>query len=267
MKMSPRKLLPTALRAIALGVEVMQSSDPGNVTNKGDRDMATEVDFSIERTIKKFLLESTPDIAFFGEEEGGSNLGASRSWVLDPVDGTANFLHGLPLYGVSLSLVEDETTKLGIIASPYFSHVYSAVAGLGSYCNEAPIRAGSTTELNKAIVSLGDYAVGHDARRKNSEQLATTSELLQKVQRIRMLGSAATDLAWVARGWLDACVILANKPWDTSAGVLIARESGAVVMDIDGTQHSWTSSATIAAAPGIADAIIEVVHGAAASAV
>ncbi len=122
------------------------------------------------------------------------------------------------------------------------------------------MRASRTSELTKAIVSIGDYAVGINAEAKNQQRLRLTTLLAERVERVRMFGSAAIDLAWVAEGRTDATVILANKPWDTAAGVLVAREAGALVLDSSGESHTFHSSDTIAACPGIADAIVSLVR-------
>ncbi|WP_285710966.1 inositol monophosphatase family protein [Microtetraspora sp. NBRC 16547] len=122
--------------------------------------------------------------------------------------------------------------------------------------------ASSTDALDAAIVSVGDYAVGNGAEAKNRVRLPLNYQLATRVQRVRMFGSAAVDLAWVAEGKTDACIMLSNNPWDTAAGVLIAREAGAVVTDIDGTPHTTKARATIAATPKILADLVELVTGA-----
>ncbi|MFN2494536.1 MAG: inositol monophosphatase [Pseudonocardiaceae bacterium] len=139
-----------------------------------------------------------------------------------------------------------------MISLPFLGSLYYATAGRGAFRDEHPIAASGTDSLSAAIVSIGDYEVGQDAEKKNRTASAVTSALAASVQRIRMIGSAAIDLAWVAEGKLDATVILANEPWDTSAGVLIAREAGAAVLDRDGSSHGLDSTATIAFAPPLA---------------
>lgn len=125
-----------------------------------------------------------------------------------------------------------------------------------------PIRVSETTQLNSSLVSTGDYAVGQDASEKNWQRIALTTALIGKVERIRMFGAATLDLAFVAEGSTDACIMLSNKPWDTAAGVLLAREAGALVTDANGTAHSYSSTATIAAAPGISAELLALVRSA-----
>ncbi|MEU8269365.1 inositol monophosphatase family protein [Sphaerisporangium sp. NPDC049002] len=256
-----RALLPTALQAVAIASELITTRLPGVITAKGDRDMATEVDYAVERAVRDHLSEHTPAIGFLGEEEGtnGHSTGALH-WVLDPVDGTVNFLHGLPLCGVSLALIREDTPILGVIALPFLGSLYAAAEGDGATVNNEPIKASTTGTLDSAIVSIGDYAVGDHAQERNRDRLAITHLLAARAQRVRMFGSAAIDLVWVAEGKTDACIMLANKPWDTAAGVLIAREAGALVTDIDGTPHTTRSKATIAAAPGILAEIAAIAH-------
>ncbi|GAA4195627.1 hypothetical protein GCM10022252_41790 [Streptosporangium oxazolinicum] len=180
-------------------------------------------------------------------------------WILDPVDGTANFLRGIPLCGISLGLVDRDMPTLGVIDLPFLGSRYSAAQGHGAQAEGREIRVSQTGDLHAAAVSIGDYAVGGDAERKNRLRLALTHELAARVQRVRMFGSAAVDLAWVAEGKTDALIMFSNKPWDTAAGVLIAREAGATVVDQDGSPHTMSSGATIAAGPKLLAGLVELI--------
>ncbi|MEU4422911.1 inositol monophosphatase family protein [Actinoplanes sp. NPDC024001] len=239
-------LLPIAHQAVDLARDIMRTMQPGVLTAKGDRDMASEVDYAIEERVRAFLAEQTPDIGFLGEENGASGATGGLMWALDPVDGTVNFVHGSPLCAVSLGLIIERRPVLGVIDLPFLSSRYSAAEGNGAHANGETIAVSSTRQIGDAVVALGDYAVGHRSDVKNRTRFTLTQRLASNVQRIRMHGSAAIDLAWLATGHIDAVVMLANKPWDTSAGVVIAREAGALVVDRDGSPHSIESSATIA---------------------
>jgi myo-inositol-1(or 4)-monophosphatase len=219
--------------------------------------MATDVDVSIENAVREFLDRESPDINFLGEERGLSGKSEDKlMWVLDPIDGTANFLHRLPLCAVSLGLIDGARTILGVISLPFLDSLYYATEGRGAFLDGTLITTSRTSSLHAAIVSVGDYEVGEDAEERNRTAFAITQALATHVQRIRMFGSAATDLAWVAEGKLDAAVILANEPWDTSAGVLIAREAGAMVLGRDGSSHTLESTATIALTPSLAATLL-----------
>ncbi|MEU4572190.1 MULTISPECIES: inositol monophosphatase family protein [Nonomuraea] len=249
MTIDARTLLPIAEQAVSIASEIIRTRAPGVVTSKGDRDMATEVGYAVEQAVREFLTQETPEIGFLGEEKGIAHTGDGLMWALDPVDGTANFLHGIPLCGASLGLVDKNVPTLGVIDLPFLNLRYSAAEGAGAQANGTIIQVSEARELETAIVALGDYAVGENAHERNRPRLALTQELAARVQRVRMFGSAAIDLAWVADGRIDANIMLSNKPWDTAAGVIIAREAGATVVDLDGSPHSMTSHATIAASP------------------
>lgn len=146
------------------------------------------------------------------------------------------------------------------IVAPFLDLRYVAAKGRGAFGNGVQLQASKTTDLAESIVSIGDYAVGPDAPAKNARRIRLTTLLAEQVERVRMFGSAALDLAWVAEGRTDATVILSNKPWDTAAGVLLAREAGALVIDATGTPHNFTSAETIATTPSIADPLLSLVN-------
>lgn len=259
MTLDARALLPIAEQAVTIAGSIITTKLPGVVTAKGDRDMVTEVDYAVEHAVRDFLSRETPEIGFLGEEEGITNAGDGLMWALDPLDGTANFTHGIPLCGTSLGLIDHDRSILGVIDLPFLAIRYAAAETAGATANGHPIGASTTDVLEAAIVSVGDYAVGEGAEAKNRVRLPLNYLLATRVQRVRMFGSAAIDLAWVAEGKTDACIMLSNNPWDTAAGVVIAREAGAVVTDIDGSPHTTNARATIAAAPKILADIIELV--------
>ncbi|PPK70256.1 inositol monophosphatase family protein [Actinokineospora auranticolor] len=243
--------LKIAEDAVTIARDLIARAGPLTVRDKGDRDRVTDLDITIERTVRAYLAEQTPDIGFLGEEEGTTATSSDSVWTLDPIDGTSNLVHGLPLYAVSLALVTNNRPVVAVIDLPALNMHYTATEGGGAHNQHGPISASTTTDLSSAIVSLGDYAVGVHAEEKNHERLAITARLAANVERIRMFGSAAIDLAWVAEGRTDAAIILSNKAWDTAAGVLIAREAGAIVSDISGGRHVIESLSTIATAPGV----------------
>lgn len=252
------ELLPIAVEAVDRASAVLRQRAPGHVTIKGDRDPATEVDYAIERDIRAFLLDQAPEVGFLGEEDGRyGNSDSGFMWALDPVDGTVNFIHGVPLCGVSLGLVHNETPVLGVIDLPFLGYRYSAMLGAGAYRGDERIAARGHDDLADAVVAIGDYAVGTGSTIKNDDRFRVTERLAASVQRVRMFGSAATDLAWVAEGRISASVMLSNKPWDTVAGVLLAREAGAEVIDRHGRPHTSKSDSTVAVAPKLRDALVE----------
>jgi myo-inositol-1(or 4)-monophosphatase len=256
------ELMSVALTAADAARRIVHARGPAVITEKADRDLVSDIDVAIEREVRGYLRKATPDIEFLGEEEGGDgDPGTGWRWVLDPIDGTSNFTHGIPLCATSLALMHNGHSVLGVIDAPFLAQRYHALEGGGAWNGDRRLTTRTTASLRDAIVAMGDYATGHDADRQNQAQLALTSRLIPRVQRIRMLGTAAIDLAWLAEGRLDASVTFTNPPWDMAAGVIIAREAGALVVDTDGSTHTLRSAATIAATPQLIPQILTLVRG------
>lgn len=254
--------LDIACAATQIGADILGSSQPGSVEHKGDRDLVTDIDLGIQHDIADYLAQATPDVALLAEEsEHHPDIDTTEwLWVLDPIDGTSNFVHGLPLCAVSLALLNRGRAVVAVTQAPLLGRTYHAVEGNGVFLNDQPISAGRTDDLSDAIVALGDYAVGADAVAQNQRRLALTTALVPRVERIRMIGAATLDLAFVADGSLDACVMMSNKPWDTAAGTLLVREAGAHLTDADGAPHTHRSASTIASAPAIAEQLATVLE-------
>jgi myo-inositol-1(or 4)-monophosphatase len=254
-------ILAIACEAVTRASELVRAREPRRLLLKGDRDVASDVDLTVERFVRKFLHRKMPGVGFLGEEDSdGYEMTDEPLWILDPVDGTVNLIHGVPLCAVSLSLVFGSTTLVAAIDLPFIGAQYTALRGHGSYASGRRIYVSRTDSLKDALVSIDQYSFGEDSQRRNQWRLRLTENLVDRAQRLRVFGASAVDLAWTAQGRLDACVILDNKPWDTSAGVLIAREAGAIVLDQDGSDHSRHSSATIAATPGLMAELMSVVR-------
>jgi myo-inositol-1(or 4)-monophosphatase len=255
------ELLPVAREAVAIGRRIVRDRAPLSVLAKGDRDMVTDVDLAVEDAVRAFLTRETPEIGILGEEHGrtGGSDGAPW-WALDPVDGTANLARGIPLCAVSLGLVDGRRGVLAAIDLPFLEVGYTAAAGHGAYADDRRIHAAAGHELSGAMISIGDFARGDDADVRNGVRLELLRRLGARAQRIRMIGAAAIDLAWVAQGRLDATVILSNLPWDTMAGALLVREAGGAVVDQDDGEHTTDSLATIATCPGIRREIMAILR-------
>ena len=251
--MKAEELFDIAWQATQIGADILASSHPITVRKKGDRDLVTDVDLRIQRDVTSYLTRAAPHIAVLGEEssEQPDVAAAEYLWVLDPIDGTSNFVHGLPLCTVSLPLLHHAHPVIAITRAPMLDRTYHAVAGRGAFRDGEPIMASSSTDLADAVVSLGDYAVGPGAADRNQRRLALTAALVPHVHRIRMFGAATLDFTFVAEGATDACIIMGNKPWDTAAGTLIAQEAGAIVIDAVGRPHTYQSESTAASAPDI----------------
>ncbi|WP_309063300.1 inositol monophosphatase family protein [Streptomyces sp.] len=239
--------------AIDLALSLLYDGSIEDRVYKTDRDFATATDFAIEDAVRELLARQTPDLGFLGEERGHTG-DRKRYWCLDPVDGTTNFTRGLPNYGVSLALIEDQAPVFGTIALPAQGERYITRDG-AAHLNGQPISVSDTADLRDSVVSMGDFATSADRDEKNRRRLAMLGQLAASVGRVRMYGSAATDLAWLAAGRLDAVVIDANRTWDVAAGVALARAAGAVVTHVDGSPYRLSGTDVLATTTLIHDAI------------
>lgn len=252
-------LLDVADRGLDVALDTIATSrGPGHLTGKGDRDYASQLDYDVEHAVRAHLQKVTPEIGFVGEEEGAASGPRHLRWVLDPIDGTVNFVHGLPLYAVSLSLVTEDQPILGVIAMPVSGARYAAAAGHGAFRNRQRLASPPPPKsLADAVVAVGDYAVGNNAAAKNEARLSVTARLAGSALRLRMLGSASVDLAWLAEGHLDATVTLSNNIWDMTAGVVIAREAGRRVVEATGHDYTLQAKSTIAAHPDLLPELLD----------
>lgn len=255
------RLLLAAEHAVDLGARTLRRgrSHIGALIGKGDRDFATDVDLRIESEIKASLAQATPEISFLGEEEAGEEARGQARWVLDPIDGTINFARDIPLCSISLSLVLGGQPVLGIVDVPLLGERFIARQGGGAYLNGTRISVAEVTGLSEAIVGVADFKVGVGSEEENRVHLAALARLARESLRVRMLGSAALDLAWLAMGRLNATLMLSNLPWDVTAGLLLAREAGGVVFDYDGSPHDARSRFTIASTQSLVEPVRRIV--------
>jgi myo-inositol-1(or 4)-monophosphatase len=228
----------------------------GGLIAKGDRDYASRVDFQIEDAISDALGRARPDIPFLGEERGGE-LHAPLLWVLDPVDGTTNFIKGSPLCAISLALLSGGQPIFGIVDLPLLGERYVGRAGAGAYLNGTRLHMQDADELADVVVGITDFAVADDRDTENPIHIALLAQLAPRELGVRAHGSGALDLAWLAAGHLGASVMLSNRAWDVSAGVLLAREAGGLAYDWDGSEHAVDSRFTIASVPSLKSSLLE----------
>ncbi len=222
--------------AWAGGRLVIRGAGGARPEEKGAGDYVTEVDRASEREISAALREATPRIPILGEESGGPGEGVGdRSWVVDPLDGTTNFLHGFPAVGVSVALVEAERPVLGVVHAPFFGTTFVGARGLGARVIDAdgsprPL-AVSGRAPDRAVVGTG-----FPFRRKDllPRYLETMTACLRRFEDLRRPGAASLDLAWVSAGVFDGFFELALSPWDVAAGAVLIQEAGGIVTDWEG---------------------------------
>lgn len=216
-------------------------------------DMVTEADRAAERLLIERLLGARPGDGFVGEE-GAREAGSSGvRWVVDPLDGTTNFIYGIPAYAVSIAAEREGQVVAGVVHDVAHGLTYSAALGGGAACNGRPIRAREGAALATALLATG---FAYDPARR-AAQAAMTAHILPRVRDIRRMGSAALDLAHVACGMLDGYYEYRLNPWDIAAGGLIAREAGAVTGGFGG--YGFEDGYVVAAAPGLFGALAELV--------
>ncbi|RMH93602.1 inositol monophosphatase [Lysobacter pythonis] len=201
-----------------------------NVVEKGRQDYASEVDAQAEEAAIRELRRAAPDYAILGEE--GGQLGKGRNvWVIDPLDGTSNYLRGLPHYCVSIALVENGEPVHGVIFDPLRNELFTASKGSGAVLNDRRIRVAERKTLEGALVATGFHP---RERQRTGAQLECARQLMTQAEDLRRTGSAALDLAYTACGRLDAYFEAGVKPWDIAAGILLVREAGGKVSDFKG---------------------------------
>jgi myo-inositol-1(or 4)-monophosphatase len=212
----------------------MNRLDAIDVVEKDRFDYASEVDRLAEAEIIKELKRANPDYAILGEEGGklkGVRDGGRFTWVIDPLDGTSNYLHGIPHWCVSIALVENGEPQHGVVFDPLRNELFTASKGSGTVLNEKRVRVSERRELSGAMLITG---FPPRERARAGSQLECVRELLRDAEDIRRTGSAALDLAYVAAGRADAYFEAGLKPWDIAAGVLLVREAGGKVTDFRG---------------------------------
>jgi len=229
------ELLKTCEQAARAAAEVLLGMQGHvRVRQKGPRDLVTEADLASQRAIHKIISGRFPSHAFLGEEDptdpAQTLAAAEYCWVVDPLDGTTNYVHGLPQFAVSIAVARAGQPEHGVILVPASGECFTATRGAGAFLNDAPIRTSDVGQLSEALVSAS-FAAQVDEQSKEIRQFLA---VLPRCQAIRRFGSAAMNLAYLAAGRFDAYWAANTKPWDVAAGVLLVHEAGGVVSDLGG---------------------------------
>lgn len=263
---------PAALRAVAERVVVEavahlatlprpweqrgagDGAGPAGVASKSTpTDVVTSADTATEAMIRERLAQLRPGEPVVGEEGGGAPAAGGITWVVDPIDGTVNFLYGVPWYAVSLAATRDGVGLAGVVAEPAAGRLWSAARGAGATLDGRPLRTGDVADLAMTLVGTG---FAYPAQRR-ARQAAFVAALAPRVRDVRLHGSAALNVCAVAAGWLDAYVEHGTHWWDWAAAALIAQEAGAVVRTPgptgrDGPGDGLGADALLVAAPAVA---------------
>lgn len=222
------------------------SQDVGSlkVQSKTYNDFVSEVDRSAEQAIIDVLKDAYPDHGFLGEESGESANQSENIWIIDPLDGTTNFLHNFPQYCISIALQQKGVLTQAVIYDPVRNDLFTATKGRGAFLNDKRIRVTSRAKLQDALIATGfpfrDFT-------HLDTYLGMLKDMIKKTTGIRRPGSAALDLAYVAAGWTDGFFEINLSPWDIAAGGLLVQEAGGIVGDFEGNE-SWLDTGNIVAA-------------------
>jgi len=255
--MTESGLLETAIAAARAGGAVLlrswRSLAPGAVVEKQRNDFVTSADRESEAAIIERIRERFPDDAFLGEEGGASGAaGAKRTWIIDPLDGTSNFVSGFPFWSVSIAARVGNEIVAGVVWDPLRDELYAAERGAGAFRNDDPIHVTGLAGVDGAFL-----ATGFPFRHRDSIDLylALFREIFLHARAIRRAGSAALDLALVAAGVFDGFFEFRLSAWDIAAGAILIGEAGGVVSDFSGGDRFWERGNVVAGARGVAAGI------------
>ncbi|MFY8054912.1 MAG: inositol monophosphatase family protein [Limnohabitans sp.] len=237
----------------ALDVEAVR------VSQKQVNDFVTEIDQASERIIIETLLTAYPDHGILAEESGSQhgNPNADHIWIIDPLDGTTNFIHGFPVYCVSIALQVRGKLEQAVIYDPTRNDLFTATKGRGAYMNERRIRVSKRVRLNECLISTGFPFRPEDDFNK---YLRLMGDVMQRTAGLRRPGAAALDLAYVAAGFSDGFFELGLQPWDMAAGALLVTEAGGLVGNFTGDANYLEHKECMAASPRIYAQLVPLLH-------
>ena len=212
------------------------------VSVKGPGNFVTAADHRSEETLFRELSKARPGYGFLMEERGAvAGTDKTHRWIVDPLDGTTNFLHGIPLFSIALALEREGEVVCGLVFNPILDELYTAEKGQGAFVNSRRLRVAARTSLAECIIAVG---IPHRGRGDHQRFIAECAMLMGQVGGMRRTGSAAIDLAWVAAGRFDGYYERNLSPWDVAAGALLVREAGGFVSDGEG--NAGTSDSIVA---------------------
>lgn len=213
--------------------------------------MVSDADRDAERTVTEILFAERPDDGLLGEEGSSRDSSSGRRWVVDPLDGTTNFLYGIPAWCVSIALEDDGGGLVGVVADPVRGETFTAIREGGAQRDGEPIAVGAVEALDMAVVATG---FGYDLEQR-AAQAAILTEVLPRVRDVRRFGAAALDLCWVATGRFDVYYERGLQPWDWAAASLIVAEADGSLRWMGGEPHGL-----VAGTPALVDALAELVN-------
>jgi myo-inositol-1(or 4)-monophosphatase len=226
------------------------------VSVKGPANFASSADHRSEEVLYRELSRARPGYGFLMEERGVvEGPDKTHRWIVDPLDGTTNFLHGMPLFCIAVALERDGETVAGLIYNPVLDELYTAEKGQGAFLNNRRLRVAARRALADCLVTVG---IPHRGKSGHDRFLAECKGLMTHAAGIRRTGSAAIDLAWVAAGRFDGYMESGLSPWDIAAGALLVREAGGLVTDAQGGKRMLETGDIVAANAQVHRAMLEI---------
>src|SRR6478609_2827267 len=259
----PSSLATALISAANAGASVLRSyfarGPIPDVTLKGPADFVSEADLRSEAAIKEVLTNVHPGVPFQAEESASEAVATGPRFIIDPLDGTTNFVRGLPHFSISLAYADDSGTIAGVVLDPMRDELFWAERGLGAFLGEQRLTVAKVATLEEALIHTG---VPHRGRPDHEGYLQKLARVMARVSGIRRLGSAALDLAYVAAGRGDGFFETGLKPWDLAAGVLLVSEAGGIVSDQQGGELSLDRGEVLAASSALHAQLLETLNGA-----
>lgn len=227
------RFLATAIEVVTAAGAIQRARFGAAFTieKKGVIDLVTDVDLEVERAARALIGSRFPEHDILAEELGGGRSDASHRWVFDPLDGTTNFAHGIPIFCSSLALEIEGEAVVGAVFDPIRQELFTAERGVGAWLNGAPLKVSAADRLIDAVLVTG---FPYDVHSTLDEVIGLFAAYVGEARAIRRLGSAAVDLCWVAAGRMDGFWEQRLQPWDTRAGALLVAEAGGTVTGLDG---------------------------------
>ena len=254
-------MLTIAVRAARAAGDIiirnMDRIDRLKIVTKQNNDFVSNVDQMAEQAIISTILTAYPDHGILAEESGLQAESSEYQWIIDPLDGTTNYLHGFPQFAVSIALKHKDRIQVGVIYDPVSQELFTSIRGEGATLNDKKIRVTSHKGLKNALLGTG---FPYYDQSYLDTYLETMKALMQQTAGLRRPGSAALDLAWLAAGRIDGFWEFNLKAWDIAAGALIVREAGGIVSDFENKEGYLNSGDIIAAAPKVFPEMLKIIQ-------